>query len=83
MAYLENLIKIIEENLNATSTTPSNDIKLEKQAKVLNAKKNLNTENDKRKTNKNLEVFVSKTITESNIIDPKLNENQTSYLNQD
>ena len=71
---------IIEENLNATSTTPSNDVKLEKQAKVLNARKNLNTEKDELKTNKNAEVNVSKTITESNIIDPKLNEDQTSEM---
>ena len=71
---------IIEENLNATSTTPSNDIKLEKQAKVLNAKKNLNTEKDERETYINPEVNVSKTITESNIIDPKLNEDQTSEM---
>ena len=71
---------IIEENLNASSTTPSNNLKLEKQAKVLNAKKNLNTEKDERKTNKNHEVIVSKTITESNIIDPKLNEDQTSEM---
>ena len=59
---------IIEENLNAASSTPSNNLKIEKQAKVLNPKKNLNTENDKRKTNKNLEVFVSKTITDSNFL---------------
>lgn len=71
---------IIEENLNATSTTPSNDVKLEKQAKVLNARKNLNTEKDELKTNKNAEVNASKTITESSIIDPKLNEDQTSEM---
>ena len=55
-------------------------LKLEKQAKDLNAQKNLNTEKVKRKTNKNPEVIVSKTITESNIIDPKLNEDQTSEM---
>ena len=42
--------------------------------------KNLNTEKDIRKTNKNPEVIVSKRISESNIIDPKLNENQTSEM---
>ena len=71
---------IIEENLNASSTTPSNNLKLEKQVKILNAKKNLNTEKDEPKTNKNPEVIVSKTVTESNIIDPKLNEDQTSEM---
>ena len=71
---------IIEENLNSTSSTSSNDVSIEKQARDLEQKKNINTEKDKRKINQNSEIFVSKTITKSDHIDPKLNVDQTSEM---
>ena len=71
---------IIEENLNSTRSTSSNDVNNEKQAKNLDQKKSINTEKNKSKIYENSEIFVSKTTTKSNQIDPKLNLDQTSEM---